>query len=133
MSSQDVSIITAPDLTGRRHEFVLREDRVGHYDEFRAFFVRTFDLYQIGLSEPGYLRAPSGMEYVVIFLGRSGEPFPAGVELFALPEALEPLNDASVDRDLWAIMGWMIDGVGPPWTREDLETTGRVYRVPAAM
>jgi hypothetical protein len=30
-------------------------------------------------------------------------------------------------------MGWMIDGVGPPWTREDLETTGRVYRVPAAM
>jgi hypothetical protein len=109
---------------------VLREDRVGHYDEFRAFFVRTFDLDRIGLSEPGHLRAPSGMEYAVVFLGRSGDPF---LELFALPEALEPLDDASVDRDLWAIMCWLIDGVGPPWTREDLETTGRVYRVPAAL
>ena len=93
----------------------------------------TFDLDRIGLSEPGHLRAPSGMEYAVVFLGRSGEPFPAGVELFALPEALEPLDDASVDRDLWAIMGWLIDGVGPPWTPEDLETTGRLYRVLSAL
>ena len=131
--SQEVSIIKAPALAGRRHEFVLREDRGGHYDEFRAFFVRTFDLDRIGLSAPGHLRAPSGMEYAVVFIGRSGEPFPAGVELFALPEALEPLDDASVDGDLWAIMGWLINGVGPPWTREDLETTGRVYRVPAAL
>jgi hypothetical protein len=30
-------------------------------------------------------------------------------------------------------MGWLIDGVGPPWTREDLKTTGHVYRVPAAL
>jgi len=95
--------------------------------------VLTFDLDRIGLSEPGHLRAPSGMEYAAVFLGRSGEPFPAGVELFALPEALEPLDDASVDRDLWAIMGWLIDGVGPPWTPEDLETTGRLYRVLSAL
>ena len=67
-----------------------------------------------------------------MFIGRSGEPFPAGVELFALPEALEPLDDDAVDRDLWAILGWLIEGVGPPWTRDDLEATGRVYRIPAA-
>ena len=131
--SQEVCIIKAPDLAGRGYEFVLREDRVGHYEEFRAFFMRTFDLERIGLSEPDHLRAPSGMEYAVVFLGRNDEPFPAEVELFALPEALEPLDDSSVDRDLWAITGWLIDGVGLPWTRKDLETTGRVFSVPAAL
>jgi hypothetical protein len=25
----------------------------------------------------------------------------------------------------------MIDGVGAPWSRQDLETTGKVYRIPA--
>lgn len=127
----EITIIDAPDLTGKRQAFALREDRVGHYDEFREFFSRTFNLETVGLSKPGYLRAPSGMEYAVIFTGRSGEAFPAGVELFALPAALEPLDDDAVDRDLWAILGWMIDGVGAPWSRQDLETTGKVYRIPA--
>ncbi len=126
-----VEIVQAPDLDGCREAFVLREDRVGHYPEFRDFFARTFDLERVGLATPGYLRGPSGMSYAVVFLGRSGEPFPAGVELFALPAALEPLDDAAVDKDLWAILGWMIDGVGPPWSRADLEATGRLYRIPA--
>ena len=99
--------------------------------EFRNFFARVFDLERVGLAALGYLRAPSGMAYAVVFLGRSGEPFPAGVELFALPAALEPLDNAAVDKDLWAILGWMIDGVGPPWSRADLEVTGRLYRIPA--
>ena len=127
-----VTIVETPDLTDKRRAFVLREDRIGHYPEFREFFSRTFDLDRLGLSEPGYLRAPSGMVYAAVFVGRSGAPFPAGIELFALPDALEPLDDDAVDRDLWAILGWMIDGVGPPWTRTDLEATGRLYRIPAA-
>ena len=32
---------------------------------------------------------------------------------------MEPLDDVVVDQDLWAILGWMIDGVGAPWTVED--------------
>ena len=131
--SQEVSIIKCPNLAGRRHEFVPLEERVVHYEEFRAFFERTFDLGRIGLSEPGHLRAPSGMEDAVVFFGRSDEPLLAEVEMFALPEALEPLDNTSADRDLWAIMGWLIDGVGLPWTRKDLETTGRVFSVPAAL
>ena len=127
----DVTIVEAPDFTDLRRAFVLREDRVGHYDEFRAFFTQAFDLDRIGLSEPGYLRATSGMVYELVFVGRSGEPFPSGVDLFALPDALEPLDDDATDGDLWAILCWMIDGVGPPWTRHDLEETGRVYRLPA--
>jgi len=32
--------------------------------------------------------------------------------------AVDPLDDSAR-----AIIGWLIDGVGPPWTRHDLETT----------
>ena len=128
----DVTITQAPDLISKRRALVLTEYRVGHYAEFRSFFVRAFDLDRVMLAIPGYVSAPSGVTYELVFIGRSGEPFPAGVEIYALPDALEPLDDAAVDRDLWVILGWMIDGVGPPWSRADFEATGRLYRIPAA-
>ena len=129
----DITIVETPELTGKRHAFVMREDRIGHYVEFREFFSQTFDLDRIGLTKPGYLRAPSGMVYAFVFLGRSGEPFPSGLDIFALPKALEPLDNMVTDRDLWEILCWMIEGVGHPWTRHDLEKTGRVYRIPACI
>lgn len=128
----EVVVVDGPDMAGLRSAFVLREDRIGHYPEFRDFFAQTFDLERIGLTSKGYLRAPSGTVYALVFIGRSGEPFPAGLELFALTAALEPLDADSVDRDLWAILCWTIEGVGAPWTQADLEATGRLYRVPAA-
>jgi hypothetical protein len=127
-----VTLIGKPDLAGKRLAFALAEDRIGHYAEFRSFFVRSFDLDRIGLAEPGFIQAPSGLAYVLVFIGRSGEPFPSGVELFAIVDALEPIDDSVLDTDLWAILGWMIEGVGPPWTVRDLEETGRLYRIPAA-
>ena len=126
-----VAVVDAPNLTGKRRAFALAEDRVGHYPEFRAFFDRTFDLARIGLSRPGYLAARSGLIYELVFLGRSGEPFPSGVEIYAIVDALEPLDDAQLDHDLWAILHWMIAGVGAPWSIEDLDATGRLYRIPA--
>lgn len=127
----DVKVIGRPANEDTRQALVLTEDRVGHYPEFRAFFLRTFDLDRIGLSEPGFVQAPSGLAYALVFIGRSGEPFPTGVEVYAIVPALEPLEDVVVDRDLWAILGWMIDGVGAPWTVEGLQATGRLYRIPA--
>jgi hypothetical protein len=126
-----VTIIGRPATADTRQALVLTEDRVGHYPEFRAFFVRTFDLDRVGLSEPGFVRAPSELVYALVFIGRSGEPFPAGLEIYAVVPALEPLDDAVVDQDLWAILGWMIEGVGTPWTVETLQATGRLYRIPA--
>jgi hypothetical protein len=129
----DVKTIAPPTLDGLRRAFVLAEDRIGHYPEFRRFFAETFDLDRTGLKQPGYVAAPSGTGYALVFIGRSGEPFPAGVEIHALVPALEPLDEAVVDRDLWAILRWMIAGVGGDWTVRDLEATGRLYRVPAAL
>jgi hypothetical protein len=124
-----VKVITAPSLEGKRRAFLLAEDRIGHYPEFRAFFSDTFDLERVGLREPAYVTAPSGTEYALVFIGRSGEPFPAGVEISALVPALEPLDEEAVDRDLWEILRWMVVGVGGAWTLADLEATGRLFRI----
>ena len=128
----EVAVVAKPDLQGKRLSFALAEDRVAHYPEFRDFFVRTFDLDQKGLAEPGFVHAPSGITYALVFIGRSGEPFPSGVEIHAIVDALEPLEGTILDRDLWSILRWMVGGVGAPWTVEDFDQTGRLYRVPAA-
>jgi hypothetical protein len=127
----DVVVVPKPSTEGKRLALVLTEDRVGHYPEFRDYFARVFDLDRVGLAEPGFVQAPSGLTYALVFIGRSGEPFPSGLEVYAIVDALEPLEDSAVDRDLWAILEWMIAGVGTPWTVRDLQETGRLYRIPA--
>ena len=125
-----IEVVEKPGLAGKRRALVLTEDRLGHYPEFREFFIRRFGLATGGLSQPGYVRAPSGMTYALVFAGRSGEPFPDGIVIYALVDALEPLNEADVDTDLWAFLRWMIQGVGGEWKVEDLDATGRLYQLP---
>jgi hypothetical protein len=127
-----IEVVVNPELEGKRRALVLTEDRVGHYPEFRDFFVRRFSLDSAGLSRPGYVRAPSGMIYALVFIGRSGEPFPDGLEIYALPYALETMDDTNVDADLWALLRWIIEGVGGEWRVEDLDATGRLYHLSAA-
>jgi hypothetical protein len=127
-----IEIVDEPELVGTRRALVLTEDRVGHYPEFRNFFVRRFALDSASLSRPGYVRAPSGMIYALVFIGRSGELYPDGIEVYALPAALEPLNETDVDTDLWALLIWVIEGVGGEWRVDDLTATGKLYQVSAA-
>jgi len=77
--------------------------------------------------------APSGGVYELVFVGRSGEAFPSGVEINVLVDALEPMDENAVDRDVWAILRWMIAGVGAPWNVDDLDATGRLYRLPTTV
>ncbi|MEM7406352.1 MAG: hypothetical protein AAF458_13725 [Pseudomonadota bacterium] len=107
---------------------VLTEPGVAHYPEFADFLSRTFELEGNPLAEPGWLDV-DGRAYEFVFIGRSGQPFPAGVEISALVAGLEPMDTDQVDRDLWTIMEWLVDGVGEPWSVEALRTTGRIYRV----
>ncbi len=125
-------IIAPPALAGTRMAYLLAEDRLGHYPEFREFFRAAFDLDRIGLSAPGYVETAAGAVYALVFIGRSGEAFPAGLEIYAVVPALEPLDDAQVDRDLWAILRWMMAGVGGAWSVEKLDMTGRLYKLAAA-
>ena len=107
---------------------LLTDPDIGHYPEFAAFLAQTFDLAEKQLDAPGLLDV-DGRIYELIFIGRSGRPFPAGVEVAALVPGLEPLDTGQTDRDLWAILEWLVAGVGEPWSVEALRTTGRIYRV----
>ena len=126
-----VCTFTQDALQDYRRVFVLKEDRLGHYAEFRDFFIDTFKLDVIGFDKPGYVAGPSGTNYELIFIGRSGEAFPAGVEIYALVDALEPMDDTAVDRDLWELLRWIFGTIGGEWSVAALDDTGRLYRIPA--
>ena len=118
-------------LSGCRRELLLVEARLGDGDIFRSFFRRQFQLEQTGLSRPGYVGTPGGRWLELIFLGRSGEPFPSGIEIHALVPGLEPLDEAGADSDLADFMAWMFAGVGAPWSVEAWRDTARLYHLPA--
>ena len=116
---------------GQRVVPLLAEHDLGHYPEFRTFLARTFGLDDDPLGAPGLLRVDD-RHYELTFVGRSGRPFPAGVEIAALVRGLEPLDQTAADRDLWTILQWLVDGVGGDWNSDALIETGRIYRIPAA-
>lgn len=130
-----MTITVAVEPPGRRpagHRAVplLTEPALSHYPEFREFLARAFGLDEHAIGPSGLLTVDDRC-YELVFLGRSGQPFPSGVEISALVPGLEPLDETVADRDLWAILEWLMDGVGGEWTGDALTTTGRIYRVPA--
>ncbi|MCW2719268.1 hypothetical protein [Pseudonocardia sp.] len=116
--------------TGHRLVPLLAEHDLGHYPEFRTFLGTIFGLDDDPFGPPGLLRVGDRI-YEFTFVGRSGRPFPDGTEIGALVPGLEPLDETAADRDLWAILAWLVDGVGGEWNSDALATTGRIYRIPA--
>lgn len=110
---------------------LLAEHDLGHYPQFRTFLARTFGLDDDPFGPAELLKIDNRI-YEITFVGRSGRPFPDGAEIGALVPGLEPFDEAAADRDLWAILHWLVDGVGGEWTSDALTTTGRIYRIPAA-
>ncbi|GEL26353.1 hypothetical protein PSU4_53070 [Pseudonocardia sulfidoxydans NBRC 16205] len=115
---------------GHRGVPLLTEPSLGHYPEFRRFVTDTFGLDAERIGAAGLLRVEDRF-YELVFLGRSGQPFPAGVEIHAVVPGVEPLDETTADLDIWAILDWLVTGVGGEWGSEALATTGRIYRVPA--
>lgn len=114
--------------SGFRSVPVLTDPDVAHYPEFKDFLVKTFGLGEDPLGAPGLLDVNSRY-YELIFVGRSGQEFPAAIEIAALVKGLEPMDTEQTDKDLWEIMEWLVEGVGGRWTIEALRTTGKIYRV----
>ncbi len=131
-----IDIITAAELrtVAPRTVFRLVEERLGHYPGFREALVEAFKLAPAHADggPPGYFRAPSGREYEVVFLSRSGHRFPSGLEIHALVPGFDALDAEAADEDVWRFLEWLVPRVGGEWTLEALKSTGRVYRIPWA-
>lgn len=117
-----------PEGAGYRRVPLLFEPSVGHYDEFRQFFVRAFGLDGDPLG-PAQVVQVAGRYYEFVFVGRSGEQFPSGLEISALAPSLEPLEAGQLDADLLSIMRWIVASVGGVWTESDLVQAAAIFRV----
>ena len=115
---------------GMRSVPLLVEPELGHYPEFARFFAERFGLDDDPFGPPAVV-AVDGRPYELTFLGRSGRPFPSGLELAALVVDLEPLDVETADRDLYTLVCWILDGVGPPWSAEAFARTAGIFRIPA--
>jgi hypothetical protein len=61
-----------------------------------------------GPAELRYVHAPTGLVCALVFIGRSGEPFPSGVEVHTVVDMVKTSRRGRRDNDLWAILEWMI-------------------------
>jgi len=118
------------DRADRRRQVVLTEFQLGHVPAFRQAFIDHFRVVGRELPEtPGFFRGPTGGLYEVVLTARSGDPVPAGLEIAAIPARFVPLSSSEVDKDLWAFLDWLLERVGPPWTREALGRIAAIYRI----
>lgn len=121
------------DRAARRRQVVLTEFQLGHVEAFRQVFAEHFSVAGRELpATPGWFRGPTGGLYEVVLTARTDQPVPAGLEVAALPERFVPLVSDDVDRDLWALLDWLLERVGSPWTREALGQIASIYRIPEA-
>jgi len=128
MSAGDAVEIRDAAPAGMRRVPLLDEPALDHYPEFARFLATTFGLDGDPFGPPGVL-AVGGRCYELTFVGRSGRPFPCGVEVAALVEGVEPLDADRADRDLLVVLGWLFDGVGAPWNADAVALTARIFRV----
>jgi haloalkane dehalogenase len=127
----DREVVVSPaEPSGCRAVPVLAEHQLGHYPAFREFLAEAFG----SLEGPGVLTV-GPRSYRLDFVRRSTDELTGAVAVDALVPGLEPLDEAATDRDLWAILRWLIEGVSTTddrWSVDGLTTTGRIYRIPAA-
>ena len=117
-----VTVVAIPDLSGKRFAFALAEDRVGHYPEFRDLLRAGVRPRPDRLGCPGVRSARLGIDLRAGVHRAQRRAIPFGRRDHAVVDALEPIADEVLDTDLWAILNWMIEGVGPP---VDAEGSGR--------
>jgi hypothetical protein len=107
---------------------LLAEPNVEHYPEYRDFFISRF-----GLAEDPFAPAPvvsfEDRLYELVFVGYSGRPFPAEIWINALVPGLEPLDETAADADLWSLLSWIVSEIGGEWSEDDLDLTGRIYKL----
>jgi hypothetical protein len=131
MMEMTITWITAEEATaaGTKEERVLLEQTPDFYLDFNTFLMKEIE-------ETGgdlFFRGPSGMVYRLIRLTDD----PSGVQGIAInlrktAETGVSRNQKEVDRDIWAFLEWLVDGVGGEWSVAAFRKTGAIYKAPGA-
>ncbi len=100
------------DLANHRRELVMVEEVLRQTAEYWEEVRRLFELDE-NLTRDRYLyRAASGGLYDIVFIGRTDEAFPAGMEFWYLAEGFDQLPPrATIDADLWDLARDLVAGV----------------------
>lgn len=100
------------DLENHRRELVMVEEVLRQTTEYWEEVRRQFELDD-NLTRNRYLyRAPSGGLYDIVFVGRTDEPFPSGMEFWYLADGFDQLPPGStINADLWDLVRDLVAGV----------------------
>jgi hypothetical protein len=121
------------DLTEKRREFVLREPRLRHYEEFAAFLRAHFSLTAEDASRGrcAYLKTDSGRLYELVFLSGTGGAYPAGLTISLLVAGVEAMpSPAEIDGDMWSFLRWLAKGISGEWTVDRVDRLAHLYNLP---
>ena len=129
MMEMTIKWITAEEATaaGTKEERVLLEQTPDFYPDFSTFLTKKMEKAGGDL----FFRGPSGMVYRLASV--TGDP--SGIQGMAIhlrraAETGVPRDQKGVDRDIWAFLEWLVDGVGEEWSVAVLRKTGAIYKVP---
>jgi len=103
---------TTIDLSNHRRELVMVEELLRQTLEFWEEVRRQFSLDDT-LPRDRYLyRASSGGLYEIVFIGRTDEPFPSGMEFWYWAEGFNQLPPRSaINDDLWEFTRDLVSAV----------------------
>lgn len=117
------------DERGTHEEQILVEQMPGHYPEFYEFLKGQLDAAGGTL----YFRGPSMMTYSLGWLPE-GDPLQMqGIQICSrMEDPGQTLSHDIIDLDIWALLEWLVQGVGGEWSLDALRKTGAIYKVPGA-
>ncbi len=131
MTEMKITWITAEEArdAGTKEERVLLEQSPDFYPDFNTFLMKEMEK----AGGDRLFQGPSGMVYRLTRLTDD----PSGVQGMAIyllmkAETGVPRDQEEVDRDIWAFLEWVVDGVGGEWSVAALRKTGAIYKVPGA-
>ncbi len=129
MTEMTIKWITAEEATasGTKEERVLLEQTPDFYPAFNAFLMKEIERAGRDL----FFRGPSGMVYRLTKLAENpGSVQGIAINMRRTDETGVSQDQEQVDRDIWAFLEWLVDGVGGEWSIAALRKTGAIYKAP---
>jgi hypothetical protein len=131
MTEMTITWITAEEARafGTKEQRVLVEQAPDFYSAFNAFLTKKMEKAGGDL----FFRGPSGMGYRLTRITDD----PNGIQGMAIhlrstTETGAPRDQKEVERDIWAFLEWLVDGVGGEWSVAALRKTGSIYKAAGA-